>query len=80
MQYQGESGDCKKNFKSTVDEERAQQSQAVISKVFERQLEDVSPANTAEVDLLCRAVGSTAQQEELWETAQSNQYVWRDSV
>lgn len=65
MWYQGESGDSKQHFKAAVDEEGAEQSQAVVSKVFERQLEDVSPANTAKVDLFRRPVGSTAQHKEL---------------
>lgn len=68
-QYQGESGDGKQDFKATVDEERAEQPQAVVSEVFEGQLEDVSPADTAEIDLFGWPVGSTAQQEELGATA-----------
>lgn len=76
-QYQGESGDHKQHFKSAVDEEGAEQSQAVVPKVFERQLEDVSPADTAKVDLFCRAVGSTAQHKELWVTANINQLYLR---
>lgn len=64
-QYQGESSDRKQHFKSAVDEERAEQSQAVVSQVFERQLENVSPANTAKIDLFCRAVGSATQHKEL---------------
>lgn len=74
-QYQGESGDCKQYFKSAVDEEGAEQSQAVVSQVFERQLEDVSPADTAKVDLLCRAVGRTTQHKELCVAAKSNQFI-----
>lgn len=74
-QYQGESGDCKQCFKSAVDEEGAEQSQAVVSQVLERQLEDVSPADTAKVDLLCRAVGRTTQHKELWVAANSNQFI-----
>lgn len=68
-QYQGESGDGKQGFKATVDEERAEQPQAVVSEVFEWQLEDVSPADTAKIDLLGRPVGSAAQQKELGATA-----------
>lgn len=68
-QYQGESGDCEQGFKATVDEERAEQPQTVVSEVFEGQLEDVSPADTAEIDLFGRAVGSTAQHQELEATA-----------
>lgn len=34
--------------------------------MFERQLEDVSPADTAEVNLLRRPVRSAAQHQELW--------------
>lgn len=34
--------------------------------MFERQLEDVSPADTAEVDLLRRPVRGAAQHQELW--------------
>lgn len=64
-QYQGESSDGKQHFKSAVDEEGAEQSQAIVSQVLERQLEDISPADTAEVDLYCRAVGSATQHEEL---------------
>lgn len=66
MWYQGESGDSKQHFKAAVDEEGTEQSQAVVSQVFERQLEDVSPADTAKVDLLCRPVGSPTQHKELW--------------
>ena len=40
--------------------------------MFERQLEDVSPADAAEVDLLRRAVGGATQHKELWEAAQFN--------
>ena len=64
-QYQGESCDRKKLLEAAVDEEGAEQSQAVVSQVFERQLEDVSPADAAKVDLFSRAVGSAAQHEEL---------------
>lgn len=74
-QYQRKSGDYKQHFKSTVDEEGAEQSQAVVPQVFERQLEDVSPADTTKVDLFCRAVGSTAQHEELWVIAEINQII-----
>lgn len=35
--------------------------------MFEGQLEDVPPADAAEVDLLRRLVGGATQQEELWE-------------
>lgn len=66
MWYQGESADSKQHFKAAVDEEGAEQSQPVVSQVFERQLEDVSPADTAKVDFLCRPIGSAAQHKELW--------------
>ena len=71
-QYQGESGDGKHGFKAAVDEEGAEQSQAEVSQVFERQLEDVSPADTAQVDLLRRSVRSAAQHQELWVAGNSN--------
>lgn len=66
MQYQGESSDSKQHFKAAVNEEGTEQSQTVISQVLERQLEDVSPANTAKVDLFCGPVGSATQHKELW--------------
>lgn len=62
---QGESGDCKDGFKAAVDEEGAEEAQAVVSEVLEWQLEDVSPADAAEIDLFGRAVGSAAQHKEL---------------
>lgn len=68
-QYQGETGDCKQCFKSTVDKEGAEQLQTVVSQVFERQLEDVSPTNTAKINFFCRAVGSTTQDKELCEAS-----------
>lgn len=64
--YQGESGDGEHRFEAAVDEERAEQPQAVVPQVFERQLEDVSPADAAEVDLLRRPVRGAAQRQELW--------------
>lgn len=64
--HQGESGDCKEHFKAAVDEEGAEQAQAVVSQVFERQLKDVTPADTAKVNLFCRAVRRAAQHKELW--------------
>lgn len=63
--YQGESGDGKHHFEPTVDKERAEQPQPVVPQVFERQLEDVSPADAAEVDLLRRPVRCAAQRQEL---------------
>lgn len=76
--YQGKSRDSKQHFKAAVDEEGAEQSQAVISKVFERQLEDVSPANTAQVDFLRRAVGGSTERKELWATAKRHRLVLND--
>lgn len=73
IQYQRESGDGKQHFKATVNKERAEQSQAVVPQVFERQLEDVSPAYAAKVDLLCWPVGSATQHKELWVAANGNQ-------
>lgn len=64
--YQGEPGDGEHHFEATVDKERAEQPQPVVPQVFERQLEDVSPADAAEVDLLRRSVRSAAQRQELW--------------
>lgn len=64
--YQGESGDGKHHFEATVDKERAEQPQPVVPQVLERQLEDVSPADAAEVNLFCRPVRSAAQHQELW--------------
>lgn len=63
--YQGKSGDGKHHFKPTVDKEWAEQPQPVVPQVFERQLEDVSPADAAEVNLLRRPVRSAAQRQEL---------------
>lgn len=68
--YQAESGDGEEDFQSTVDKERAEKAQAVVPQMFERKLEDVSPANTAQIDLLCWAVRSTTQQKELNEVEQ----------
>jgi len=65
VQYQGKSADDKQNLQSTVDEKGAEQSQAVVPQVFEGQLEDVSPADAAKVDLLCWAVGGATQHKEL---------------
>lgn len=64
--YQGESGDGEQRFEAAVDEERAEEPQAVVPQVLERQLEDVSPADAAEVDLLRRPVRGAAQRQELW--------------
>lgn len=76
-QYQGESSDRKQHLKSAIDEERAEQSQAVVSQVFKWQLEDVSPANAAKIDLFCRAVGSAAQHKELSVKATFDQFIWK---
>ena len=64
--HQGESGDGEEHLEAAVDEEGAQQAQAVVSQVFERQLEDVTPADTAKVDLFRGAVRRAAQHKELW--------------
>lgn len=64
--YQGKSGDSEHHFEATVDKEWAEQPQPVVPQVLERQLEDVSPADAAEVDLLRRPVRSAAQRQELW--------------
>lgn len=34
--------------------------------MLEGELEDISPADTAEVDFLCGAVGGAAEHKELW--------------
>lgn len=68
-QYQGVSGDRKQGFKAAVDEERAEQPHTVVSEVFEGQLEDVSPANAAKINLFSWTIGSTAQHKELGATA-----------
>ena len=67
--YQRESGERKQGLKAAVDEERAEQPQAVVPEVLERQLEDVSPADAAQVDLLGGPVGGAAQHQELAATA-----------
>lgn len=45
--HQYESFDGKEHLKAGVDEERAKQAQAVVTQVFEGQLEDVAPADAA---------------------------------
>lgn len=72
MQYQGESCDGEQHFQSAVDEKGAEQPQPVVSQVFEGQLEDVSPANAAKVNLLRRAIGRTTQHQELSAEAQKS--------
>lgn len=74
-QYQREPGDGKQHFKATVDEEGAEQSQAVVPQVFERQLEDVTPADAPQVDLLCRPVGGATQHKELSVASNSNPFI-----
>lgn len=63
--YQGEAADGEQHFEAAVDEEGAEHPEAVVPQVFERQLEDVSPADAAQVDLLRRPVGGAAQHQEL---------------
>lgn len=48
--------------------------------MFERQLEDVSPADTAEVDLFSRAVGGTAQHQELRAKEQEDSEHWLNTA
>ena len=75
VQYQGESSDGEHLLEAAVDEEGAEEAQAVVPQVFERQLEDVSPADAAEVDLFGGAVGGATQHQELWEAAHRKQFI-----
>lgn len=50
--HQYESFDGEEHLKAGVDKERAEQAQAVVTQVFEGQLEDVAPAYAAQVNLL----------------------------
>lgn len=65
--HQYESLDGKEHLEAGVDEERAEQAQAVISQVFEGHLEDVAPADAAQVDLLRGPIGSPTHSQELAE-------------
>lgn len=63
--HQYESFDGEEHLKAGVDKERAEQAQAVVTQVFEGQLEDVAPANAAQVNLLCGPIGSTTHSQKL---------------
>lgn len=63
--YQYESFDGEEHLKAGVDEERAKQAQAVVTQVFEGQLEDVAPADTAQVNLLRGPICSTTHSQKL---------------
>ena len=57
----------KEHLKAGLDEESAEHPQAVITQVFEWHLEDVTPANTAQVNLLRGPICSTTHSQELGE-------------
>lgn len=63
--YQDDAVNGEEHLKPRVDEEGAEQAQAVVPQVFEGQLEDVAPANAAEVNLLCGSVSSSTQHQKL---------------
>ena len=63
--HQSEPADGEDRLEAAVDEEGAEEAEPVVSQVFEWQLEDVPPANAAQVYLLGGAVGGTTQHQEL---------------
>ena len=63
--YQSEPGDGEYALQAAEDEEGAEEAEPVVSQVFEWQLEDVPPANAAQVYLLRGPVGGTTQHKEL---------------
>lgn len=63
--HQYESSDSKVHLKARVDKERAEQAQAVVTEVFEGQLEDVAPTDAAKVNLLCGPIRSTTHSQKL---------------
>lgn len=63
--HQYESFDGEEHLKAGVDEERAEQAQAIVTQVFEGQLEDVAPADAAQVNLLCGPIRSATHSQEL---------------
>lgn len=63
--HQYESFDGEEHLKARVDKERAEQAQAVVTQVFEGQLEDVTPANAAQVNLLRGPIRSATHSQKL---------------